>query len=405
MKNNSLEGIRGVAAFGVLLAHLLLSLFPYLAINQHPTIQIPQFYAFESVLILPPIMAIINGSFGVSVFFVLSGYVLTNKFFRTGDVSILQAGAVKRYPRLIIPAAISVMFAWVILSLGLMNVDKIPVLGGAGWPYGQYSTPVTFLRALYDAILGAPLLGSVGLNNPLWTIQVELLGSMFLFAVYALFGTRHLIATTLAFVFLLTLVRPSDASQVHYYAMFAGSLLNIFEPWLKRHAKASTALFICGWALGGFDYSPYYSLIHSITFPAIPAPLPNLAGQSKLVVMSVGAVLLIGGVLGSSFIAKLLNRRAPQFLARISYSSYLLHWPIICSLGFGLQYVFFVKLGLPHLVSSLLTCIITIPTILLVAKKYTDLVDGRAVRFANYLSQLYWRHRSRRLVAAANVNA
>ncbi len=404
MKNNALEGMRGIAAFGVLMAHLLLSLFPYLSTYQAPSSQIPQFYEFESFLMLPPIMALINGSFGVSVFFVLSGYVLTKKFFKTNDVSILQSSAVKRYPRLILPASISVLFAWGLLTLGLMNNDKIPLLGGAGWPYDQYTSPASFFRALYDAYIGAPIFGNVSLNNPLWTIQIELFGSLFLFAAYALFGTRNLILTFLFFAFLLILIKPGDVSQVHYYAMFGGSILNVIEPWLKRMPLAATALFLFGWALGGFDYSHYYSILQVAALPALPAPLPNLAGQEKIVFMSIGAILLIGGVLGSGLVSRMLNSKVPLFLGRISYASYLLHWPIICSLGFGLQHLFFVTLGLSHLTSSLLTCVITIPTIFAISIFFTSAVDAPSVKLANIFSDFYWRRGSKQKNVEADLH-
>lgn len=391
MKNTSLEGLRGIAAMGVLLAHLLSSLFPYLGIHQVKGIEINQFYSFESILIFPPIMALLNGGFGVSVFFVLSGYVLTRKFFQTDNYNVLQLGAVKRYPRLIFPSAISVLFAWVLLSLGLMNVDKIPVLGGAGWPYGQYSNSVSFFQASYDAFIGAALFGSVSLNNPLWTIQVELLGSLFLFASYALFGKKRILIVFVAYVIFVILIKPGQFFQIYYYAMFAGSLLNLVEAWLRRHKTISIALFVCGWILGGFDYSSYYMLLHTITFPSLPSPLPNLEGQEKLIFISIGSVLLVAGTLGSNFLERIFNAKFSQFLGKISYSSYLLHWPIICSLGFGLQYVFFVKFGLSHLISSLLTCSITIPVIFFLAAVFTRFVDIQSINIANFLATHYWK--------------
>ncbi|WP_410010430.1 hypothetical protein [Phyllobacterium sp. A18/5-2] len=56
----------------------------------------------------------------------LSGYVLTKKFFDTGDTKFLYIGAVTRYPRLIIPAAASIFVAWLLLSPGLMHNRLIP---------------------------------------------------------------------------------------------------------------------------------------------------------------------------------------------------------------------------------------------------------------------------------------
>lgn len=182
MKNDSLEGLRGLAALGVLLAHILLALFPYLAHYSPRAGDIPQAHWWETYLSLPIFTVFFNGNFAVSIFFVLSGYVLTKKFFETDDIRVLRKGAIKRYPRLVIPAAFSVIFAWSLMSLGWIRTDLVPKLQGAGWPTSQYRTVYTFQEALWNGFVGAPILNDIALNVPLWTIQIELFGSLFLFA-------------------------------------------------------------------------------------------------------------------------------------------------------------------------------------------------------------------------------
>ena len=45
----------------------------------------------------------INGSFWVDIFFILSGFVLTIGYFKKRDVKAIIGGTVKRYARLLIP--------------------------------------------------------------------------------------------------------------------------------------------------------------------------------------------------------------------------------------------------------------------------------------------------------------
>jgi peptidoglycan/LPS O-acetylase OafA/YrhL len=49
---------------------------------------------------------------------VLTGFVLTVKFYEDGDKRTLRDGAIKRYPRLLIPALAFVIFAFVLVYTG-----------------------------------------------------------------------------------------------------------------------------------------------------------------------------------------------------------------------------------------------------------------------------------------------
>ena len=372
MKNNSLEGLRGIAALGVILSHMLFSMFPYLTKNMVPLADLPQAYAWETIAMLPPVMVFFNGSFAVSIFFVLSGYVLTKNFSAVGDRRILISAALKRYPRLVIPTLVSVLFAWALLSLGAMNTDLIPVLGSAGWPFEQYSQQATVLQAIWAGFIGAPLIGDNSLNAPLWTIRIELLGSLMMFVAYYLAGPKNLILAFLYFLPLAFLVSSGNISIIHYIAIFSGSLLNRIDV----SAKISAGVIVIGMVLGGFDYSVYYSWV------------PRMWDQEKLVVQSLGAVLLVGGTLHNKTFSQLLQTTVPVFLGKISFSSYLLHWPIICSFGFGMIYLLKVKLGFGHMPTSIAVLAITLPLIFAASYAFERLIDGHATRLASKWANL-----------------
>lgn len=371
LKNDALEGLRGIAALGVVFSHLLFSLFPYLANNMVPNSNIPQAFGWESIAIQPIFSVFYNGSFAVSIFFVLSGYVLTKKFYETGDTRVLYSGAVKRYPRLVIPASVSVFFAWTLLSAGAMNNDLIPVLGSAGWPYGQYHEPVSFVEAVRMAFVGAPLLGETALNNPLWTIRIELLGSLFLFAAYAIGGTKRPVVAFLAYLLMVLLTNWANTSIVHFIAIFGGSLLN--RP--LNLSRISWYLIAAGLIGGGFDYSEFYAWV------------PVMGGEEKLVMNTLGAVLLVAGVLANPAFAARLASKAPVVLGGVSYSSYLVHWPIICSFSFGTLYVLKLKLGLDHQTAALIVLTSTLAFVLVAAACFERHVDAPATRLASNLAR------------------
>ena len=124
----------------------------------------------------PPFTFLYLADAAVSVFFVLSGYVLTQRYYETSEPLVFESAAISRYVRLVLPAAASVIFAWALLSLGLYGNQLAGQLGAAGWVMASYTEPVSFIGAMFRAFIGAPLFGRIDLNGPLWTIQIELIG-------------------------------------------------------------------------------------------------------------------------------------------------------------------------------------------------------------------------------------
>src|SRR5256885_13018544 len=77
----------------VLLHHFLLLIAPRLHGRDFPDDPI--------ALVRTPLFALVNGSAAVSIFFVLSGFVLTLRAMERRDWRSLVAGALKRWPRLV----------------------------------------------------------------------------------------------------------------------------------------------------------------------------------------------------------------------------------------------------------------------------------------------------------------
>jgi peptidoglycan/LPS O-acetylase OafA/YrhL len=388
-KDLALEGLRGFACLGVFLAHFIFSFLPHTAQWMTKGVTIPQYYDFETILCLPFLSVFFNGSFAVSIFFVLSGYVITKRYFETGEISALRYGAAKRYPRLMIPALVSVLFAYEIWRAGLMFNQQAPAIGTAGWPMASYppsSLPPDLRAAMGQGLLGAPLFGHVDLNSPLWTIQIELIGSVLLFAAYALFGRRRPVVTALLFMVLAVMVFPSSFYQVHFLTLFAGSLLHYIERDLRRIPVLPIILIIVGIISGAYDYSPWFDWVR-LPMPEFATPLCNLAGSERLVFNSVGSVLLVSGVIGSTAADRLLSTRLPVYLGRISFSLYLLHWPIICSLSFGLMFYFKVRLGIDYLQALGVTAVATLAATVGASHLLELRVERPAISAANAFSK------------------
>ena len=100
-KDNSLEGLRGIASLVVVIGHFIFVFLPYLATLYYPAAGAAPRNRFEAVLAYPPFSLLFSAEAAVCVFFVMSGYVLTTKYFSTGDVANAiryQSEAVKKDP-------------------------------------------------------------------------------------------------------------------------------------------------------------------------------------------------------------------------------------------------------------------------------------------------------------------
>lgn len=378
-KNLSLEGLRGLAALGVVTSHFLFSFFPFLSKRFVESIEIPQRYAIERYLDYGILGIFYNGSFQVSIFFVLSGYVITGKFIRTGEANVLWTASLKRLPRLMIPVFFSCLFAYLLLSYGAMCTSNAVAIGGAGWPMAQYQDKISFATMLYQSTFGVILTNTYPLNAPLWTIRIELIASFMLFASYAFSGAKSPIKA-LAFFLLAMMAFVPDAWQ--YYSLFIiGSMIHYV---LNIRRLAAFLLILVSFYLGGYNNSFIYDPIRTV-FGMANAATPFDSAKSFCYL--VGSVFLVTGVIHSHWAQRVLSFPAFVWLGRISFGMYLLHWPVICSLGFFMFHQLQVGLEWGHDLSGCVTGLVVITVVFVSSEIFTRLVDAPATLFSDILAR------------------
>lgn len=79
---------------------------------------------FEDNIYGTPLTLLLAGTLAVAIFFVLSGFVLSIGFFKTGDQNIVKKLATGRYLRLMLPAFASVLLALVLIKLGAHSLTS-----------------------------------------------------------------------------------------------------------------------------------------------------------------------------------------------------------------------------------------------------------------------------------------
>lgn len=308
----SLDGLRGIAALIVVAHHYFLAFAPatqpFRATRPH--------WVFDT-----PLALIYNGGFAVAIFFVVSGFVVANA--GAARKTPLWVTLIIRYLRLAVPAAISVLFAWVLLNAFKGAGKALVGVQPHNWLYYTYldGTPGV-LDALWNGFVGAFWIGSSLYNNPLWTMRIELVGSAIVYAVYAFAPARWraLIAVLAGGLAILI-------DQQNFLPFAVGALLR--EAWVSKRLPVRAALpaLVVGAFLGApLQRSEFrFGVEHRAFFDEL--------GETLGLPAILAAGLIVIAVLAGPRIGAVFRTRLPTFLGRISFFLFLLHLPLIFSVG------------------------------------------------------------------------
>lgn len=145
-------------------------MYPYLHTGSVDGIQ-PT--TFAQHLFNSPVTFFYKGTAAVILFFIMSGFVLTYSALQKGaSIETLRASAMKRYFRLNIPVAASILLCWTLSSLGLFLGAEFQLTQPLSTAYTALPSG---LHALRDAAFGSILSGSSDFNYVLWSINIEFL--------------------------------------------------------------------------------------------------------------------------------------------------------------------------------------------------------------------------------------
>ncbi len=175
-----LEALRGLAAFVVVAWHFLWAFDPGLlgmADNFDPASAMLGSVSFASI----------DGPAAVTLFFVLSGFVLPLGFFRSGQTDIVMRAAAKRWLRLVGLVLLAVLLSWLLFRFGLYRHREAAQLSQSAWlgTFGGSHPQQGFVPSLPGALLEGSLLAFLRepdhYNPVLWTMHHEFLGSFVTF--------------------------------------------------------------------------------------------------------------------------------------------------------------------------------------------------------------------------------
>jgi peptidoglycan/LPS O-acetylase OafA/YrhL len=308
-KETQLEAMRGIAATIVLADHCLFAFFPGLV----SVAQGSSFFSF------------VNGRAPVTVFFVLSGFVLTRRYLQTGDDSIITRGVIKRWPRLMGPVLIAVLASWALFQLNWYSFAEAGRVLGNDWLAGVAipETNPTFIRALTQGTFLTFFRGDATFDNPLWTMHIEFVGSFIAFGL-AMIIVRldDVMSRVLVLLIVSVLCHFANANLVAFPigVALATFIRSIAIPLWAALASTFLAIYLLGYTglnVGVYSIFDLHPLIGAYWF--YPTVL--------------GAAILIGTIETSRGFRKVLDNFVMRILGEFSFPLYVLHLLVICSIG------------------------------------------------------------------------
>jgi len=270
------------------------------------------------------IPAVRNGGVAVPLFFVLSGFVIHHAYGeRLGDATAAWRFVVRRFGRLY-PLHLFTLG----LLVGLELVKLILTQGGVA--AGQ--APFTGVNSLENLAAQLVLLQAVipfgyyGWNGPSWSISVEW-AAYLVFAVVALTAGRSARAVTLGL------------------ALVSGMILialEVFLPTVGKMEGGGLALAIFGFFSGGLVYRAWGLLkargwkggtgAEIVAWIVLASLFWFQQPSESIQIVGFAFVILIFAFEGG-IASRWLRQEAFQFLGRISYSIYLVHFVLVSLLG------------------------------------------------------------------------
>jgi len=286
-----LDGLRGIASLVVVIHHFRLVFCG----GQIPEV-IPGSGWNPSLQ-----MFFMNGGFAVAIFFVLSGFVLSQSSDK--GKSTLPARLLSRYLRLTLPMLASLLLSYVLLILFTATRTELQTLHPTNWMRtGIYGATVPhIMEAFKDGLYRVYLAGHSAFNNVVWTMRTELIGSVMIYLIYWFRTPKYRWAGLI--IFLAVAMTKSS-----YLGFPIGALLR--EAWVRGWLRDWRWAWLA--AAGGLT-------LGSIEF-------------TNFIYYCLGAGLLVASIFLLPALRKFLSTRVPVFLGRISFALYLVHLPLIFSI-------------------------------------------------------------------------
>jgi peptidoglycan/LPS O-acetylase OafA/YrhL len=321
----ALDGLRGLAAVVVFAHHALVLLYgPLAGVNEHHWPVRPQLVM--RALQRTPVAWVFNGTFAVSFFFVLSGFVLTRAMGVSPAPARIARLITARFLRLLPLVVLGTFFGYVAFGPAVRHLDMLLNLTGND-SHAYIHPSLLANHGLLTAIKQCLFVIWRGteaeflFDPPLWSIGIELKGSLLVYLLAGAFsdtpnrGAKYWVGVPLGICFM-------GAATLSFLAgMYVAERSRAQN---DRILEVSRPVLV-GLAALAFVWASVHPWNRHLWLP-LPFNPPEMLDTAVSTACSV--FLMAAGLQLAAFRAVLLSRFV-QFLGHASYGLYVAHVPLL----------------------------------------------------------------------------
>jgi len=371
-----LEGLRGLSMVIIVLNHFAAAFYPAIIFGEEARLH----NTFELIIYRTPLNIFFSGIFALSIFYLLSGYFLSYKYFRFYREERLITSMVRRYLRLAIPTLVSILIAYTLLKYNFFyNHPVSSITGSYMWFDNFWNFNANLYKAITEGIFMTSIfMGNLTYNPVLWMMAYELIGSFVVYITLEIF--RHVKKKFLVY-FLLFLITFAWKSYLMGF-VFGMLICNLeyrigINILIRENKKLGITFLVMAIILGSFPIAATKGTLYD--FIKIP-----LLGESKNIILfqTIAACCIFLAIKNLRVLKKLLEFFPLRFLGGISFSVFFLHLLIIGSFSSFLFKILITYLD--YNISVLITFLISFPVILVAAFFFNKYVIFNSLKIANY---------------------
>lgn len=327
MRYTQLDALRGLAALTVVMSHFI----GFLPTQPH----------FILAVANTPLHIFWDGAAAVDLFFVLSGFCIAIPYVRAADRRKMKYGSfiIRRFFRLYPAYVVTIFFClWLKNTYDCPGENYISLWGGEFYQWDKLS--------LLQLVNVLSLIGSFNpdwLDPPTWSLIIEMRMAFILpFLILIVLEYTKKPSAMFAWFLIFSFIEFLSKGRIRFINLFfLGIVLAYYLPTLWKHINNLSKTFFCFYLICGI-------ILYESRFPFRLL----LSGNEKFalvtgdllfhVITGLGSAIIIMCFFRESVNLKLSNS-VGSFLGYISYSIYLIHFPMLlflCQLKINLYYIF-----------------------------------------------------------------
>ncbi|MCR5404726.1 MAG: acyltransferase [Butyrivibrio sp.] len=349
-KIKSIEGIRTIVWVGIFVCHYIGAFIP----------------DRSWILNKKAISFICTGHGYLEVLFIVSGFVLSYKFFSKECYELIPRDMVKRYFRLMPPVLFCELAVYVMMRLGLYKNAEVAELVGTMPTLGAFNQfRPDLIGCLKESLVVAYIRATNQYIGPLWTLRYEYIGALMILA--ALFVFRKTPWRWLFYSAFLILL-----STYFNYLVLGMLLCDLYvntrvSRILEENAVIRIIAIVSGYILQSMAE-------------------PRDGDKVSRIIFAVGITVFLLGVLTSKRLEKVLGNRIMLEGGKLGFSAYIVHWPVIETLSCGLVLLLYGG-SIPYNYMIALIFIPTLLAVLIISKLISMYIEPIGLRITRIIDR------------------